>query len=84
MIGKERYLNDELIQTWMIHHLKIIEEAANKVSLTFQQNFLVIKWHQIIGMRNLIIYEYFGVDLEEEIWNTLQRDIPVLKQKYCK
>ena len=77
--GKEKYISDELIQTWMIHHLQIIGEAANKISPTIQEKHSDVKWFQIIGMRNFIIHEYFGVDLEE-IWNTIVNDIPIFKK----
>ena len=78
LLGEEKYMHDELIQTWMIHHLQIIGEAANKLSPAIQEGYTEIKWYQIVGMRNLIIHEYFGVDLEE-IWNTVVNDIPIFK-----
>lgn len=76
--GEEKYMRDELIQTWMIHHLQIIGEAANKLSTSIQEKYSEVKWYEVIGMRNLIIHEYFGVDLEE-IWNTIVNDIPTFK-----
>lgn len=82
-LGKEKYSNDELIQTWMIHHLQIIGEAANKLSTQIQEKYSEVKWYQIVGMRNLLIHEYFGVDLEE-IWNTIINDIPLFKKTIVK
>lgn len=81
--GEEKYMRDELIQTWMIHHLQIIGEAANKLSTTIQEKYSEVKWYQVVGMRNLIIHEYFGVDLEE-IWNTIVNDIPTFKETILK
>ncbi len=81
--GEDEYLQNELIQKWMIYHLQIIGEAANKISNEIQNKFSSISWSQIIGLRNIIVHEYFGID-EEEIWNTVMIDIPNLKIKILK
>ncbi|HEX2866049.1 MAG TPA: DUF86 domain-containing protein [Ignavibacteriales bacterium] len=76
--GELAFQKDELIQTWMIHHLQTIGEAAGKLSENLKQKYPSIPWRDIISMRNFIVHQYFGVDLEE-IWNTVTHDIPVLK-----
>lgn len=76
--GEEVFQRDELIQTWMIHHLQIIGEASGKLSENLKQKYSSIQWRDIISMRNFIVHQYFGVDLEE-IWNTVIYDVPVLK-----
>jgi uncharacterized protein with HEPN domain len=37
-----------------------------------------IPWNRVIGMRNIIVHTYFGVDLEE-VWVAIARDVPMLK-----
>ena len=37
-----------------------------------------IPWAQIVGMRNILVHEYFAIDLEE-IWSTVEKDLPKLK-----
>ena len=81
--GEDEYLQNELIQKWMVYHLQIIGEAANKISNEVQNKFFSISWPQIIGLRNIIVHEYFGIDVEE-IWNTVMIDIPNLKIKILK
>jgi uncharacterized protein with HEPN domain len=39
-----------------------------------------IPWARIIGLRNLVIHEYFGVD-DLTIWNVIKMNLPVLKEK---
>jgi len=63
--GREAFLEDELIQTWVVHHLEVIGEAASKLGQNFRNAYPEIPWPQIIAMRNVLTHEYFGIDLEE-------------------
>ena len=36
---------------------------------------------QIVGMRNILVHEYFAIDLEE-IWSTVEKDLPKIKRFY--
>ncbi len=78
--GKKSFEQNELIQTWVVHHLEIIGEAASKLGRAFHETHPAIPWAQIIAMRNILIHEYFGMDLEA-VWNTIERDLPELKAK---
>jgi uncharacterized protein with HEPN domain len=42
-----------------------------------------IPWEKMIGMRNKVIHEYFGID-EEILWKTIKEDLPVFKGKIAK
>jgi uncharacterized protein with HEPN domain len=76
--GLEAFERDELIQVWMVHHLQIIGEAVRSRSETLRQSHPEVPWAQIGAMRNILVHEYFDVDLEE-VWVTVQRDLPGLK-----
>ena len=78
--GRKSFEQNELIQTWVVHHLEIIGEAASKLGRAFHEAHPVIPWAQIIAMRNILIHEYFGMDLGA-VWNTIERDLPELKAK---
>ena len=80
VLGKEKFINDELIQVWVIFQFQVIGEAANKLSSNLKQNSIEIRWKEIVGLRNFIVHEYFGIDLDE-IWNTVQKDIPILEKQ---
>ncbi|MFN3928994.1 MAG: DUF86 domain-containing protein [Thermoflexus sp.] len=76
--GREVFEQDELIQVWIFHHLQIIGEAAARLSRDFHQAHPEVPWPQIVAMRNILVHEYFGVDLGE-VWQTVEHDLPALK-----
>ena len=45
-----------------LRQLEIIGEASNRISSQILDNNPDIPWARIIGLRNLVIHEYFGVD----------------------
>lgn len=78
--GWEAFERDELLQTWMVHHIQIVGEAARKVSDGLRTAHPEVPWPQIVAMRNVLVHEYFGVDVEE-VWTTVVRELPELKRK---
>ena len=78
--GRAAFDSDELIQTWIVHHIEIIGEAAGRLGRTFHDAHPEIAWPQVVAMRNVLVHEYFGIDLDE-VWATVVRDLPDLKAK---
>jgi uncharacterized protein with HEPN domain len=78
--GKDRFIGDELIQTWMIHHLMIIGEAASKMTEETRLLYPDIPWVGTIDVRNIIAHEYFRVNLDI-IWRIIINNLPSLKQQ---
>ena len=64
----------------MVHNIQIIGEAVRKLSDSMRNNHPEIPWPQIITMRNVLVHDYFGLDLQE-VWMAVERDIPDLKPK---
>jgi uncharacterized protein with HEPN domain len=78
--GRRAFAENELIQVWVVHHLQIIGEAAAQLGVTFQNAHREIPWPQIVAMRNVLVHEYFGIDLEE-VWKTVEGDLPRLRRQ---
>jgi uncharacterized protein with HEPN domain len=76
--GREAYDSDELLQSWMVHNIFIIGEAAARISENLQEAHSDIPWTKIIAMRNILVHAYFRVD-PDEIWEVVEHDLPILK-----
>ena len=77
--GKKAFEEDELVQNWIIHHLQIIGEAANQLSKNYQERNPDTPWSKIIGMRNILVHNYFDIDTAI-VWTVVERDLPILKR----
>ncbi len=67
-----------MLQVWVVHHLQIIGEAARSTSQALRVAHPEIPWASVIAMRNLLVHEYFGIDIEE-VWSTAVNDVPLLR-----
>ena len=79
-INEESFLKNRQIQDVVVRRFEIIGEAANNISKETKKNFSDVAWSDIIGMRNNLIHEYFGIDLET-VWDSVQNDLPKLKEQ---
>jgi uncharacterized protein with HEPN domain len=74
------FKKNELVIDAVIRNFEIIGEASNGVPLIIQNAHPHIPWRQIIGLRNILIHEYFGVDVKA-VWQTIHGHLPSLKQQ---
>jgi uncharacterized protein with HEPN domain len=77
--GQAMFIADVRTQDAAIRNLEIIGEAAKNLSAETRSRRADIPWRQIAGMRDMLIHQYFGVNLEL-VWTTVQVEIPRLKQ----
>ncbi|MBE9009734.1 DUF86 domain-containing protein [Pseudanabaenaceae cyanobacterium LEGE 13415] len=78
--GKENFDQDQLIQVWIAYHLQMIGEAARATSEDLKLRFPNVPWAQVIGLRNVLVHEYFRVNVEI-VWAVVEEDLPNLKQQ---
>jgi uncharacterized protein with HEPN domain len=76
--GKVQFEKDELIQNWFIRHLQIIGEAARLMPEDIQKRAPEIPWTKIIGMRNILVHDYFRIDTDI-MWQVVEKELPQLK-----
>jgi len=81
--GRSSFESDELIQTWVLHHLQIIGEAVRSLSSTTTSNAQNVEWTKIVGMRNILVHNYFSIDTDI-VWAVIENDMKPLKSKIQK
>ena len=72
------FLVDELRQDAVIRQLSIMGEAVKQLSDEIRDDYPSVPWQDIAGMRDKLIHDYLGVDLEA-VWGTVTRDLKPLK-----
>ena len=77
-VGKEIFLADELIRTYIVHHLQVLGEAANKLSSGLRSSHPEVPWPKILGMRHVLVHDYFRVDYDI-VWGVVEAELPLLK-----
>lgn len=63
----------------VIRCIEVLGEAAGKIPDSVRAKFPSVPWGAMMGMRNKMVHEYFGIDLII-LWQTVKEDIPPLKQ----
>ena len=77
-VDEEIFYQHYLVQDGVIRQLEIIGEASKRLSREVRASCPNVPWPDIAGMRDKLIHDYFGVDLEA-VWLTARDDIPALK-----
>jgi uncharacterized protein with HEPN domain len=77
--SKEKFIEAKMIQDSVIRNLEIIGEAAKHVPASVRKEYASIEWKRIAGMRDILIHEYFGVDLDR-VWQVMKVRLPELKE----
>ena len=79
----EDFVEDRKTVNAVIRSLEVMGEAVKKIPLEIREKYQEIPWKYIAGMRDKLIHEYHGVDLEI-VWEVVEKEIPPLKPKFEK
>jgi len=78
-VTQERFLEDEQLQSSVLHKLTVIGEAASRLSDQFRRKHPQVEWGDIVGFRNIIVHEYFSVRWPI-VWVTATKEVPELRR----
>ncbi len=76
---EDDFFSNSMLHSACIRQLEIIGEAAGRVSEEIRTESADIPWKEIIGLRNILIHEYFGIDLDI-VFDVIWTDMPKLKK----
>ena len=77
-ISVKNFKSNRLVRDAVIRNLQVIGEAVRVLPDEVKNKSVDVQWHKIAGMRNMIIHEYFGIDMDI-IWNVVKEKLPELK-----
>ena len=78
-IGREIFLHDELVQDAVLRNFMVIGEAAKRLDDVYRADHPQIPWRAIAGLRDVLIHQYEGVDMEK-VWTIVEKDLPGLEK----
>ncbi len=77
-LDKSDYLKNIVLRKAFERSLTIIGEAVSKIPIELREKYPNIAWRAIVGMRNILVHQYFGVD-HDVVWDAVINEVPKLK-----
>jgi len=82
-IAEAEFMKSVSLQDMIIRRIEIIGEAVKNLPDELKKEHPEIPWRDIAGLRDIVVHQYFGLDLEL-IWDVVEKDIPDLKPRISK
>lgn len=76
---EEEFRRNVPMQDAAIRRLQVIGEAVKNLSHEYREEHGEIEWRNASGMRDVIVHEYFSIDLKL-VWNVIKNELPKFKQ----
>jgi uncharacterized protein with HEPN domain len=78
-VGHDRFLEESHWSDAVIRQLEIVGEATKRLSDDVRSQHPEVPWRRIAGLRDVLIHDYMGVDLDT-VWEIKQRQLPQLRK----
>lgn len=77
-VGRDISLTTSHWQDAVVRQLEIIGEATKRLLGVFRRHHAQVPWRRIAGLRDVLIHDYMGVDIQK-VWIITQNELPKLK-----
>lgn len=74
---REQFAADSRTVDAVIRNFTVLGEAANRLPDEFRSQYPDFDWYRIVGLRNRVVHEYFGIDIAI-VWEIRQSFLPAL------
>ncbi len=72
------FMKKTIVQDAVLRNLQVLAESTQRLSDEFKLRHPDIEWYKIAGLRNILVHDYLGIDLET-LWVTVSRKLQELK-----
>jgi uncharacterized protein with HEPN domain len=79
-VPEAEFRSNEMLQDAVIRQIQVLGEACKRLSAELKEAHADIPWRDIAGMRDKLVHDYFGVDVET-VWLTARDDLPELLER---
>jgi uncharacterized protein with HEPN domain len=76
----ESFKDDNKTVDAVLRNLEVIGEAAKGIPESGRQQNSEIEWQKIIGLRNVLIHQYSGIDLEI-VWDIICHKLTLFERQ---
>lgn len=82
-VNYDDFCQNEMMVDAVLRNLEVLGEAARNVPDEIKVKYPHVPWKRMVGLRNIVIHEYFGIDLEN-IWKIIDENVPETRSELVK
>jgi uncharacterized protein with HEPN domain len=82
-LNYEDFISNSMVIDAITRNFEVIGEAARHIDTSFKDKYPELPLKEMIGMRNVLIHDYLGIDYMF-LWQTTKEDLPALEKLISK